>query len=272
MIPDVHLLLLEYGQQHERTALELLIPTLHRVFPGTLVRVTVIDNALDDGSHCRLGPAAERIGGDNRAREFSGWDRGLAWIDGRHAPSGTAIVVLANDTVVRDDKAGRVTGLPADRTAAAVADGALVGWVEEYPLAVQLFGLEMRQWVDTSFVLAQRRTLATLAPLAAAAVDDQVFADAWPQLFREPSALSENYRRYLRTYFVGDCSAADFSHAWYAPAPLTESTAAPLKAKLQCLFQQHLLSARARVAGIPLVDIRPNALPIDPIRTLKDRR
>ena len=36
------------------------------------------------------------------------------------------------------------------------------------------------------------------------------------------------------------------------------------KVKLRCVFCEHLLSARARARGIPLVDIRPMPLRIDP--------
>ena len=54
----------------------------------------------------------DRISGDNTLREFSGWDRGLAWLDRRHAPAPDSVVVLANDTIVRPDKSERIRDLP----------------------------------------------------------------------------------------------------------------------------------------------------------------
>jgi len=164
---------------------------------------------------------------------------------------------------VRPDKIERVRELPAARVQDA-GHGALVGWVDEYPRPVQLAATRFRQWVDTSLLIAERRTFAKLEPLAIAPAAEQIFDDDWRQLFREPSPLSGNYRTYLRTYFLGDCPDKEFTHEWYAQAPLTPDNFNDLKAKLLCVFCEHLLSARARRLGIRLVDIRPQPLPIDP--------
>lgn len=260
---EVHLVLLEFGQEHEQTALELLVPTLHRVFPGAIVRGTVVDNALGGHVEVAIDHQIDRVSGDNTLREFSGWDRGVAWLDRRHAPAPDSIVVLANDTVVRAEKHERVRDLPADRVRAA-ADGALIGWVEEYPREVELFGLPLRHFIDTSLVIAERRTFAALGPFARPPADDLVFADDWRQFFREPSPLSDTYRAYLRTYFFGERIDAEFDQRWYAHEPIGERNVDAFKAKLRCVFCEHLLSARARNLGIPLVDIRQKPLVIDP--------
>ena len=260
--PDVFLALVEFGRANEQAALALLIPMLRRVFPGATVRGAVIDNALAGDAEFDVDEGLQRLSGDNTLHEFSGWDRGIAWLERRYAPAPHSIFVLANDTVVRGDKHDRVRDLPADRAAAA-ARGALVGWVDEYPRPVDLFGCSLRQWVDTSLVLSEYRTLAALGPLARPVDDDLVFADDWRRIFREPSPLSENYRAYLKTYFFGERTDREFEHSWYAQEPVTASNADAFKLKLRCVFCEHLLSARARALGIPLVDIRPQALPID---------
>jgi hypothetical protein len=262
MKPELYLVLLEFGQQHEQAALELLMPTLHRVMPNAIVRTAVVDNALAGHVELEIGHAIDRVSGDNTTHEFSGWDRGIAWLEGRYAPAPGSIVVLANDTVVRADKHDRVRDIPADRVAAA-SEGALVGWVDEYPRQVELFGLPLRQWVDTSLVIAGEGTLAALRPLARPFADDQLFADDWRLVFREPSPLSDNYRAYLKTWLFGDRIDKEFGFGWHAQEPLTERSFEAFKAKLRCLFCEHLLSARARARGIPLVDIRPRPLAID---------
>ncbi|MBZ5560743.1 MAG: glycosyltransferase family 2 protein, partial [Acidobacteriia bacterium] len=146
------------------------------------------------------------------------------------------------------------------------ADGALVGWVEEYPREVGLFGLPLRHFIDTSLVIAARRTFAALGPFAqppAGDAVDAVFADDWRQFFREPSPLSDAYRAYLRTYFFGERIRPEFDQRWYAHEPIGEHNAGAFRAKLRCVFCEHLLSARARSLGIPLVDIRHEPLVID---------
>ena len=201
--------------------------------------------------------------GDNRLREFSGWDTGVSWLERRYSPAPDAIIVLANDTVVREDKRDRVRDVPRERVEAA-SSGALVGYVEAYPRPVTLFGLTLRQWVDTSFVVASWRTLEQLRPLARPMADDQIFAGDWRAVFREPSPLSENYRAYLKTWLFGERIDGEFQHTWHAQEPLTESNVGRFRGKLRSLFCEHLLSARARALGIPLVDIRQRALSIDP--------
>ncbi|MBI3490876.1 MAG: glycosyltransferase [Acidobacteria bacterium] len=255
MTPDVFLVLVEYGQAHERAALDLLIPALQRVFPGATLRAVVVDNALSGEPDCAIDRASDRVSGDNTLHEFSGWDRGLAWLDARGALEPKSIVVLANDTVARTDKRERVQNLTTDRVRPA-ADGALIGWVEEYPREVELFGLPLRHFIDTSLVIATRRTFGALGPFARPPADDLVFADDWRQFFRDPSPLSDTYRAYLRTYFFGERIDPEFDQRWYAHDPIGERNFDAFKAKLRCVFCEHLLSARARALGIPLVDIR----------------
>jgi hypothetical protein len=263
MTAEIYLVLVEFGQQHERAALNLLIPTLHRLFPAAIVRVAVVDNSMSMSNDLefQIERQVDRVSGDNSLREFSGWDRGIAWLEQRYTPPAESMFVLANDTVVRKDKHDRVRDLPADRVSAA-SHGALVGWIDEYPRPVELFGLTLRQWIDTSFVLAAHRTLAALRPFARPLEDTLLFGE-WPSIFRDPSPLSENYRGYLKTYFFGDVTDSEFEHGWYAQTPLTPGNFDAFKIKLRCVFCEHLLSARARAAGIPLVDIRPKPLPID---------
>lgn len=263
MSREVYLVLLEFGQQHEQKAIELLIPTLQRVFPDAIVRGAIVDNALAGSAELAINHRLHRVSGDNTMREFSGWDRGIAWVEGRYTLAPDAIFVLANDTVVRAEKLERVRGLPADRVEA-VSRGALVGYVEAYPRPVSLFGLSLRQWVDTSLAIAARPTLAALRPLARPLADEELFADDWRRLFREPSPLSDNYRAYLKTWLFGERTDGEFTHGWHAQEPLTESNAEAFKAKLRSLLCEHLFSARARERGIPLVDIRPQPLTIDP--------
>jgi len=244
MTREIYLVLLEFGQEHEHTALDLLIPTLHRIFPGAAVRTAVVDNALSGNLEHAIDTEITRVSGDNTLREFSGWDRGMAWVERRHAPAPASIVVLANDTVVRGEKHDRVRDTPADRAAAAF-DGALVGWVDEYPSSVELFGLTFRQWIDTSFAIAEWRTWAALGPLAHPLADERLFADDWQRIFHEPSPLSENYRAYLQAYFFGGAVDPEFMHRWYAHEPASADNFEAFKAKLRSVFCEHLLSARA---------------------------
>jgi hypothetical protein len=260
---DVYLLLLEFGREQEPAALGLLNETARRVFPGRRIRGVVVDNAVDASLEHEIGPDWSLVAGDNTLREFSGWDRGLEWIGRRHAPGLDSIVVLANDTIARSDKCVRLKNMPAERGRDA-ALGALVGYVEEYPRPINLFGLTLRQWVDTSFVASSWGTVKSLGSFAAPLCDAELFDTNWQVIFREPSPLSQNYRDYLKTWLFGEQIDAEFPHTWHKHEPLTETNFGSVKGKLRSLFCEHLLSARARLRQIPLVDIRQLPLAIDP--------
>jgi hypothetical protein len=260
---DVFLILAEFGRGSEQAALALLIPTMGRLFPGADLHTLVVDNGATVGSDHEIAPRIQYMPGDNSLGEFSGWERGINHVDRRSAPRSESVFVLANDTVIRAEKRERVRDVPRDRAASA-ASGAMVGWVDEYPRAVELFGMSVRQWIDTSFVICNRNTLESVRPLARAMPDRDVFGDDWRCLFRQPSPLSGNYRDYLSTYFFGERPNAEFPHGWYAQRPLTAANADAFKAKLRCVFCEHLIGAHARRARIPLVDIRETPLPMDP--------
>ena len=83
--------------------------------------------------------------------------------------------------------------------------------------------------------------------------------------FATPRRSARTIARYLRTYFLGDRLDTEFKHGWYAQAPVTDANFEAIKAKVRCVLCEHLLSVRARARGIPLVDIRPDPLPIDPL-------
>jgi glycosyltransferase involved in cell wall biosynthesis len=257
MTREVRILLVTFGHEHEQAARALLTTTAARLFPGAAIDVTVVDNASPEG--------------DNRVGEFSGWDRGLSLCGAALKGCPPTIVILANDTVVRPEKRARVEATPM-RCAKAAADGALAGLVEEYPHSVDAFGYRFRQFLDTSFLIGRAETFASLAPLAQPLADDEVFGDDWREFFREPSPLGESYRAYLRAYFFGDTNAGgqgppdeaieDFAHRWHNCEPVSARNFEAFKAKLRCVFCEHLLSARAMARGIPLVDIRPNPIAV----------
>jgi hypothetical protein len=261
---DVALVLVEFGRHGERDALDLLLAAVRRAFPRSRAGAVVVDNADEGEGETAIASDIYRIAGDNSLHEFSGWDRGLAWLERRTPLATDTIVVLANDTVARVDKRQHVCELPVDRLAA-VRHGALVGWVDEYPQPIELFGYSVRQWVDTSLVVAERRTFATLGPLADPLAAGSVFTNDWRNPFLEPSPLSARYRQYLATYYFGAPAAGGFDQAWYASEPLNARNFGVFKAKLRSVFCEHLLSGRARAARVPLVHTRLTPLTIDPV-------
>src|SRR4030095_4542927 len=96
---ELYVALAAYGRSHVPGARGALERVTGRLLPGARVRWVVVDNALDGEVEIELDGAVDCIGGDNRAREFSAWDRGLGWLDRAYEPRAAAIVAIANDTL-----------------------------------------------------------------------------------------------------------------------------------------------------------------------------
>jgi hypothetical protein len=255
---ELYVALAAHGRAHVAGARERLDALLGRVCPGARARVVVVDNALGGELEIELDRDVTCVSGDNRAREFSAWDRGLAWLERAYAPAPDALVVIANDTLHRHYGAAWLDGFTRARLDEARSAGGLYGWLDAYPREVELFGLRVRRWVRTNLFFAEARTLARLAPLALPFADDAVFAGE-AALFREPSPLAAHYRAYLRTWMFGEPGEPgepDFAEVWHSAQPAGTLPLADTRAKIRSILCEHHLSARARALGIPLVDAR----------------
>jgi hypothetical protein len=263
MSADAWIVFLAFGRDHLDGGLNAVETLAARLLPGARVRTVIVDNALAGDVEIELHNGRAYLSGDNASREFSGWDRGLAWLRAAHRPAPDATLLLANDTFQRADKRGHFDGFTPERAAAALARGALVGWVDAYPRPIELFGVKLRQWIDTSVILGSEQSFARVGRLAAPFADEDVFAGDHRALFRAPSPLSENYRAYLRAWLFGDGRPDDFAETWYGQEPLGAHNFAAFKGKLRSIFCEHLLSGRAQREGLPIVDVRADPLVIE---------
>src|SRR5688572_29704300 len=98
---DVFFVLVVLGDTHRQGALDALRGVVRRSFPQARVRGVVVDNSWSGQVERVLDDSTTCISGDNRWREFSAWDRGLAWLDRAFSISPEAAIVLANDTLHR---------------------------------------------------------------------------------------------------------------------------------------------------------------------------
>ncbi len=257
MAPSVAAVLVGVGVEHAAPALAELRRVIDRALPGARSTTAVVDNALAGDVEQVIDPSATRISGDNRQREFTGWDRGLAWLAATGALARAQVLVLANDTLHRSYGARWLEDFTQARVEAALAAGALLGWIDAYPRPVELFGLRLERWVRTSLLFARAETLARLRPLALPAADSELFSGDPSDPFRVPSPLSDRYRDYLRAWITGDGSRTpEFPFTWHSAAPLTAGNLALMQGKIRSILCEHHLSARATAAGIPLHDLR----------------
>lgn len=264
MTATLRVVFLRYGNTHHARAMAALRENiLAPVFDRVPTDVVVVDNAEPPEQVSCTPEGFVLIGGDNRQREFSGWEKGLDWLVCRDFSPEDA-VLLCNDTFHRNFDLDYLHRFGQEPVAQWLDSGGLVGHVDLYPREITLFGLPMRFWLRTSFVLARWDTLSRLLPLAVDCGEAREPRDAPdaifhpdPGLFFNPDGpLSPQYQSYLKSYLLG--SPGEYEARWHTRADIPDGDAAALRRlreKAACIVREHLLSARARALGIALCDV-----------------
>ncbi len=212
----------------------------------------LVDNR---GSGMEWGPQEgfELIAGDNSAREFSGLDRGIEHLRAAGAPD---VWVLANDRYQANDPS-LLDYFDGGTLEAVASTGAVAGRINRFPSACRSFGHEILRWACSSFLVVSDDALARLRPLVevGAAELEQVMGPVKGEtpLLDTEGPLDERHRAYLTEWLTGSGDA--LSQRWYRSRAVDAGSWDDLRGKVQSILNEHLLSARARESGIPVLPI-----------------
>ncbi len=215
-----------------------------RYRPASLV---VVDNA--GGPAAAQVPGAQVIAGDNRLREFSGWDRGVAWLSAHAGLADDDWIVFANDSVCRQAHLrwltlGRARRVITRALATAAGTGPrAAGPVVACPMGeVGGFGTPFRSFVATCFFALPCRTVRRIGGLAVDLPWDAWLGAAWPQpLFQLPGEAA--YNRFCNAWL--GCGQPRGLGGWPGSAahPFTAENHAFLRGKAQCILLEGRLAA-----------------------------
>lgn len=244
------------GEHHAGAVSALLEKVLAPAFPDLDRDVTVVDNALPPGIRGTTPEGWPLLGGDNALKEFSGWSRGLARRDPWKTWAASDPVILVNDTFHRNYDVSYLERFGAEPVREWVSQGALVGHVDLYPRQIRLFGLPMRHWVRSSFLLCAWNVLARLLPLALPGPAETMFSDRPGEFIRPGGPLDATYAAYLESFLLG--RPGEYRCRWHTHIPEDAQGLARLRLKATTIVCEHWLSAKARSLGIPLRDVSGN--------------
>jgi SAM-dependent methyltransferase len=219
------------------------------------VAFCVVDNRDESAPPSKDG-AVLHVGGDNRWREFSAWDRGIAAL---RSESGETydVWILANDRYEAVESP-LLAHLSDASLEAAWRSGCMVGRVDAYPRAVELDGVRLDHWVCTALMVIPDALLREVEPLAH--VTQPVVDSAFAALRRrsgdapaQAEALDPRHVAYLREWLTGDGDALDAR--WYRSADPAAGGDEQMRGKLASILNEQSLSARVlrhghTVAGI----------------------
>jgi hypothetical protein len=248
---------LHYGPSSADEGLARLKAELGRLFSRRHVTVVAVENCWTGDVEIEIDETTTRIAGDNRTREFTGYERGLSSILERYNPRDDAVIVFANDTFHRNYGDKYLAWIRKKDIARVRSSGAILGHLDAFPMAVQLGAFEFQSWIRTSFWITRMDTAKLLVPYA---FEEDVTTGSVEPFFKDSASISENYRDYLRTWLFGEDRRPDYPHVWHSAKPLTLETLPAMRQKLMCILSEHTLTARARELGVPIIKIQPTLL------------
>lgn len=233
-----------------RSCAHALSERLEQIAPAT-TRVFV-DNR-GSGMEWTPDEGFELIAGDNSAREFSGLDRGIEHLRAVGAPD---VWVLANDRYQANDPS-LLDYFDGGTLEAVASTRALSGRINRFPSACRSFGYEIVRWACSSFLVVSDDALERLRPLVEVgeAELERVMGPARGEtpLLDPEGPLDERHRNYLTEWLTGEGDS--LSQRWYRSRAVDAESWDDLRGKVQSILNEHLLSARAREAGIPVLPL-----------------
>jgi hypothetical protein len=242
-------ILARFGTERYPHAEQEIAEIFERQVPGIDRSVVIVDNALPKGfeeSH----PRRVVIGGDNRFREFSAFDRAVQFIgtdiwryDLVHFAT-SAFNTLYVDYLERFDAALLAT---------AAGRPVCVGHIDCYNEAVEVLGFRTQHWIRTCFFLLPPSEVKILGSFVTARDSRRFFSDNPESPFTAEAPLSHKYRQYIIDWLTG----VDIGQRveWHSPFTLTPETLPAFEHKAFSILNEHLLAVRLRAMGCRLIDV-----------------
>ena len=211
--------------------------------------VMVVDNALPAETVSRDG-ARTLIGGDNRVREFTGFDRalGYAGVD-LNAYDFVHFATSAFNTLYTS-YLERFT--PAVLRAAAGRPICL-GHVDCYNEPVRVGRYTSQHWVRSCFFFLPPAMVRALGSFVSEPDGRRFFSGNPTSPFLADAPISARYQRYIIDWLTG--SDVGQGVTWHSRLALTPEGLVGFEQKALCILNEQMLGVRLRALGCPLLDV-----------------
>ena len=220
-----------------------------RQLPSVERRLIVVDNGLPEDFEEGAGTRCV-IGGDNQAREFSAFDRAVAFVgsdiwsfDLVHFAT-SAFNTLHVAYLPRIDMA---------LLSAVARRPACTGHIDCYHHPVEIQGFRSQHWIRTCFFFMTPGDVKSLGSFVTIRDGDRYFSGDPQAPFRREASLSPRYREYITKWLVGDDIGQGVT--WHSSFALTHETLASFEQKALTIMNEQLLSVRLRAMGCRLIDV-----------------
>jgi hypothetical protein len=241
--------LVRFGTTQYPHAEQEIAEIFRRQLPSVERRVVVVDNALPEDFREGAG-ARVVIGGDNRSREFSAFDRAIAFV-GSDIWSFDLVhfATSAFNTL-------HVAYLPRIDTtllSAVARRPVCTGHIDCYNDAVEIHGFRSQHWIRTCFFFMTPGDVKSLGSFVTIRDGERYFSGDPQSPFRSEAALSQPYRDYITRWLTGEDIGQGVT--WHSSFALTHETLPSFEQKALTIMNEQLLSVRLRAMGCRLIDV-----------------
>jgi len=195
------------------------------------------------------------INGDNKYREFSGWQKGVEFA--RRLSFSTDAYLFANDMFLHDSLFYR-NAFNYSAFDRALKYDAIVGKLKKLPVKGRIMGMDIDEYIRTHIFLVSSRVIDKIGSLVAIGqqeVHDFVIShyDNSVSLFQKQAPISEEIRDFI---------FHNITAVWHNKKPYINENFGHLKDKAVAILNSLMFSAKAKNMGYALMDIRRNKHPL----------
>lgn len=263
---------LSYGQENVVPMLAVADMFCKKNFPDYKIEHVIVDNKIST-FYEKAGSAGTLISGDNSYFEFSGWERGIAYINNKFSPSPKDICILVNDTIHQRNYA---TGgshfyedFVIDNISKKWPSRWAAGYVDDFPSPTSICGITFSTWIRSNFVVFNWNCIDLITPLLFPYPTELLFSDNISDGFwGENAPMSQNWKAYISCWLFGieDAQFPEYRLKWLKSRSLAEGNVKYFRRKAICILSEHYLTARLLQANVHIFDF--NTYPKLPTRHL----
>jgi len=242
-------ILLRYGTTAYPLAETQLNELFERRMAGVERDLVIVDNAKPP-EFAEHTPGRTVAGGDNRFREFSGFDRGLAHVGSRiRRYDLVQFVTDAFHTLYVDYLDRFDTSLLSKIAGKPVA----VGHVDCYNEPIQVLGVRSQHWIRSCYFFLPPAEAAALGSFVSVTEPQRFFSGDPAAPFRSDAPLSRRYQDYLIDWITGRDLGQGVE--WHSGFALSAATLPAFEQKALSILNEHLLGIRLRAMGCRVIDV-----------------
>lgn len=239
---DIVVLFVEYdrgiagGSDHVFSTLRQYLQTVS----GCQITYIRIDNKHEERALVRDG-TVWTMGGNNRYREFSGWEKGVETIAALDIPCD--LILFVNDMFITPGESFLKDYASRELFQRSFDDRTIIGRIDSTGQKYTVYGYDVSRWICSNCFVAPKTAIdeiGSLVPIKENINDflEKIFPGA--PLFKANAPMNKQYKVWLEEWLTTK---------WHSKFDLNETTWDLFRTKVRNIFNEALLTARFKEIG-----------------------